>query len=239
MCETKIKCVVIEDEEHTTKLMENYISQVDQLEWLGSFVSPVEFFNFDRMNEVQMIYLDIQMPNITGVEFLKLKPINAEVIFTTAYSEYAMEGYELNVTDYLLKPVEFSRFFKATQKAIEQIKLKTLAQSPKRADQVDFIMLKVDKKLIKVLIDEIIYVQSDWNYIYVFTKHQKLMVLRTMKGIVKDLSAYRFIRIHKSYLINLDHFKSIEGNMVQLQGNVELQVSRNHKSELMEALHQL
>jgi DNA-binding LytR/AlgR family response regulator len=215
--------------------MEHYIAQIDQLEWLGSFISPVELLNLKRLEEVQIIYLDIQTPKMTGVDFLKLKPVNAEVIFTTAYAQYAIEGFELDVTDYLLKPVELPRFIKATQKAIERIQLKSL----KNADNStlnEHILLKVDKKLIRMAIDDILYIQSDWNYVHVHTASKKHMVLRTMKGIESQLAPYDFIRIHKSFLINLKHFKSIEGNLLELSEGVKLHVSRNYKQRLMNRL---
>ena len=238
MSDSKIKCVVIEDEHHTTKLMENYISQISQLEWAGSFVSPVDFFNYEDKKDIQIIYLDIQMPNMTGVEFLKLNSGTAEIIVTTAYSEYAIKGYEFDVTDYLLKPVEFSRFLKATQRALKNVEINQIANNiPTKPS--DFIILKVDKKLIKVRIDDILYIQSDWNYIYVYTSKQRYMVLSTMKGIEAELASYNFIRIHKSYLINVTHFESVEGNEVLLNTNVKLQVSRSYKPQLLRFMDRL
>lgn len=235
MSNTKIKCVVVEDEQHTARLMENYISQINQLELIGSFVSPIELLNFEQLHEVQIIYLDIQMPGMTGVDFLKSKPVDAEIIFTTAYPQYALEGFELDVTDYLLKPVELSRVIKATQKAIENIRLKSIDSSGKEAAP-EYLMFKVDKKLVRIFVNDIIYVQSDWNYVHVHTSNEKYMILSTMKGIESDLSAYDFVRIHKSFLINLKHFKAIEGNLVHLGNDLKLQVSRNHKQELMDRL---
>ena len=232
---SKIKCVVVEDEQHSARLIENYISQINQLEWIGSFVTPIELLNFERLDEVQIIYLDIQMPGMTGTDFLKSKPIDAEIIFTTAYSQFALEGFELNATDYLLKPVELPRFIKATQKAIKQIELK--ASSSKSLDNLpEHITLKTNKKLVKVFVNDIVYVQSDWNYIHVYTTQNKYMVLSTMKGIENKLAPFDFIRIHKSFLINFQNFKSIEGNMVELIGEVKLHVSRNYKQELIERL---
>lgn len=235
MSNSKIKCVIVEDEEHTTMLMENYIGQMDQLEHIGSFVTPLELLNFDRIKEVQIIYLDIQMPDMTGIDFLKLKPINAEVIFTTAYSKYAVEGYELNVIDYLLKPVKLPRFIKATQKAIEQIYLKTTQKSVTSPPD-EHLILKVDKKLVKVEIRDILYIQSDWNYVNVHTAQKKYMVLGSLKSMKQELERFKFIRIHKSFLINLKHFKALEGNMIELSNDIKLHVSRNYKQTLIKHL---
>ncbi len=232
MSNPKIKCVILEDEKHTSRLMVEYVSKIDQLELVGVFLSPIEFLNFKDIEAVQIIYLDIQMPDMTGLDFLKSKSIQAEVIITTAYSEHAIEGYQLNVVDYLLKPVELSRFIQASHKAIEQINLK---QKSNTKEEPDYLILKVDKKLVKIFIKDIVYIKSDWNYIHVYTKNQKYMVLSTMKSIEDSLSHSNFIRIHKSYLINLNYFEFIEGNQIQINGTT-LQVSRNHKSELIKAL---
>ncbi len=231
----KIRCVIIEDEQHTTRLMENYVSQIQQLECLGSFITPLELLEFDRREEVQIIYLDIQTPGMTGLDFLKIKPPQAEVIFTTAYSQYAIEGYDLDVTDYLLKPVEFPRFYKATQKAIKQIELNQVHKQ-KSIPETGFIMLKVDKKLVRIKINDIIYVQSDWNYVHVYTAKKRYVVLSSMKSIETTLNTRNFFRIHRSYLINLKHFEYIEGNMVKLHGVNPIPVSRNIKDKLIKLL---
>ena len=233
------KCVIVEDEQPNLRLLENYVHNIESLELIGSFVSPVELINFKRLSEIQIIYLDIQMPVMTGIDLLKTISTNAEIIMTTSYSEYALEGYDLNVTDYLLKPIEFSRFLKATNRAIEKINLKQHVQpnnlsADKSSDEA--IILKVDKKLMKVKISDIIYIQSDWNYIYVHTSSSKLIVLSTMKNIEQSLSGYNFIRIHKSYLINMDYFEFIEGNQVSVNGKI-LQVSRGFKADLLQRIN--
>lgn len=236
MSTTKIKCVVVEDEQHSARLLENYISQLEHLECIGSFVSPLELLNFDKLAEVQLIYLDIQMPGMTGIDFLKSSTLHAEVIFTTAYAKYALEGYNLEVIDYLVKPVELPRFIKATQRAIAQIELKLSKQNTSE-NNTEFILLKVDKKLVRTKVEDILYVQSDWNYVHVCTSEKKHMILSTMKGIESELASYNFIRIHKSYLINLDHFKSIEGNLIELSDGTKLHVSRNYKQRFLDRLN--
>ena len=156
-----------------------------------------------------------------------------KIILTTAYSEYAIEGYELDVIDYLLKPIGFSRFVKATNKAIDSISMSQIKGDAANAS--DFLMLRVDKKVIKVFIKDITHIESDWNYVHVHTTTSKMMVLSTMKGIEEKLSAYNFIRIHKSFIINFDFFESLEGNLVQVNGN-KLIVSRNYKEALINLL---
>jgi DNA-binding LytR/AlgR family response regulator len=232
MTNKKIKCVILEDEKHTSRLLVDYVSKIEQLELLGVFISPVEFLNYTRINEVQLIYLDIQMPEMTGIDFLKFNTINAEIIITTAYSEYALKGYELNVTDYLLKPIELHRFIQASQKAIEKLSLKKHSNSQ---ETTEHLFLKVNNKIVKITIDDIVYIKSDWNYIHLFTSSDKYMTLSTMKDIEKKISGYKFIRIHKSYIINMKYFEFLEGNQVQVNGT-KLQVSRNYKKQLTELI---
>ena len=233
------KCVVVEDEQHTARLMEQYISQMEQLDLEGIFISPLELMNHSSLNEIDIIFLDIQTPNMTGIEFLKSLPVTSQVILTTAYPDYALEGYELNITDYLLKPVDFPRFVKAVNKAIEQITLKAGSEQvsvpAEQKSLSKFLMLKVDKKLARVNMDDIIYIKSDWNYLHFYTLKDKYVVLGTMKKIEAKLSEFQFVRIHKSYLINYDFFEYIEGNMVQVNG-IKLQVSRNYKQDLINFL---
>ncbi|WP_459210806.1 LytR/AlgR family response regulator transcription factor [Aquimarina rhabdastrellae] len=233
MKNTKINCVIVEDEQHNMLLLENYIEKMDNLNLIGSFISPVQLLNFDKLSEVQIIYLDIQMPEMTGIEFLKSIATTAQIILTTAYSEYAIEGYELNITDYLLKPVGFSRFVKATSKAIDIIELQ---QTKLASNTTDFLMFKVDKRVVKVFVKDIIYIESDWNYIHVHTTDTKIMVLSTLKNIDEKLKEYNFVKIHKSFIINFDHFESIEGNLVQVNG-AKLTVSRNYKENLLKLLY--
>lgn len=230
----KYKCAIIEDEHHNQNLLQSYVSQMNKIELLGTFSSPVDFLNFDRIDEIAIIFLDIHLPGMTGIEFLKSKVTNAEVIITTAYSDYALDGYELDVVHYLLKPIELHQFIKATQKAIEQIKLKATKLENKKTP-LKSVILKVDKKLVKVLITDIIYIKADWNYVQVYTPNAKLMVLSTMK-VMEEVLPNSFMRIHKSFLINLEHFKSLEGNTIQLTDNTQLHVSRNYKPQLLTRL---
>jgi len=236
------KCIIVEDELPNIRLLESYVSNIESLELMATFVSPVDLINFKRLDEVDIIYLDIQMPVMTGIELLKTISTRAQVIMTTSYSDYAIEGFDLDVTDYLLKPIEFSRFLKASNKAIERIQLRYSGKqdvvpsvvSSKSSDE--FVMLKVDKKLMKVVLKDIVFVQSDWNYVYVHTKTEKLVVLSTMKNIESNLNGDNFIRIHKSYLINLDYFQYLEGNQVSVNGQL-LQVSRGYKADLLKRIN--
>ncbi|MCL3779498.1 response regulator transcription factor [Prolixibacteraceae bacterium JC049] len=225
----KYKCIIVEDEQPNMRLLESYVSELEQLELIGTFVSPLQLLNSDALRDAQIIFLDIQMPAMTGIEFLKSIPVDAQVIITTAYTEYALQGYELNVTDYLLKPIEFLRFVQATQKAIDQLKLLDGVEESKPEAHI---MLKVDKKLMKFQLRDIVYVMSDWNYIHVFTQKGKHVVLSSMKAMERQLNGNNFCRVHQSYLVNMDYFEFIEGNQISVGGSL-IQVSRRYKEQLM------
>lgn len=229
MVKDKVKCVIVEDEQHNMRLIQKYVGQINRLELVGSYVSPLEMINAEVLEETQIIYLDIQTPGMTGIDFLKSFPVQAEIILITAYGQYALDGYELNITDYLLKPVEFPRFLSATNKAISRI------ETAKRLSMLDddkFIMLKVDKRLVRVSIGDIVYIKSDWNYMHVHLRNMKYVVLGTLSDMEQDLQQHNFVRIHKSYLINICHLDYVEGNQVQIAGE-KLQISRGYKTEFL------
>jgi DNA-binding LytR/AlgR family response regulator len=227
-----LTCIIVEDEQHTSRLLEKYVEQIDRIHCVGVFENPLEFINFPNLDSVDIIFMDIQMPGMTGIDILKNISLSAKVILITAYSEFALESYDLNVTDYLLKPVAFPRFVQAVNKAIDQLS----ADSIKNYSENLNLVLKVDKKYVKVPLRDIMYVQSDWNYVYVHTTNDKLMILSTLKNFETKLTGGKFIKIHKSYIINYSYFKSLEGNLVTLTNEEILPVSRSYKPNLMNEL---
>ena len=172
------------------------------------------------------------MPNMTGLEWLNLSKPNAQIIITSAYGEFALESYELDVCDYLLKPFSFSRFIKAIKKAQEHIHLQPNLSSKNKS-----IMIKVDKKYFKVDPTEITYLESFGNYVKIHIGKRKLVTHRTMASLVSELDPNDFIQIHKSYYINKYHLHSVEGNLITLKSKDELKLSRQYKSSFMSRLN--
>lgn len=233
------KCVILEDEIFSRKLMEDYVSKKNDLELIGKFISPIDFIESEVYNDAEIIYLDIQMPEMSGIEFLKQLSPKAEIIITTANPNFALEGFSLNLTDYLMKPIEYIKFIQATNKAIQKIIIKEKLSEPMSLPKEEgYLFLKVDKKQIKIYVKNIIYIEGAWNYIIVHTTGQQYIVHEKMKVLEEKLSCQNFFRIHKSYIVNIDFLEFIEGNLGYFNGK-ELPISRSYKAQLIELVKNL
>jgi DNA-binding LytR/AlgR family response regulator len=229
----KINCIVIDDEPLARKGIKEYISDVEFLNFSGEYDNPVNAMEQIRKGDVDLIFLDIEMPKITGLDFLKSLQKAPPVIFTTAYPQYALEGYEVNALDYLLKPVAFDRFLKACLKAKEYYEVRE--QNEMHTWVNDYFFVKTDNKLVKLLFDEVLYIEALQNYVVVFTKSKKFMTYLTFKSVEEYLPADKFIKVHKSYIVAAAHIDSIEGNDIRI-GEQHIPISRNQKEEVMEKL---
>lgn len=218
----KYNCIIIDDEQQGRRLLENYCNKIDNLVVVGSYKSAIHAFEGMRTNDIDIIFLDIQMPELSGIDFLKsLKRNKAKVILTTAYREYALEGFELDAIDYLLKPIGFSRFLRAIEK-VKEIHEKSTSNVVEniRESGKETIQIKSNKKQYKVSLLDILYIQSENEYISYITKtYGKLMVYGTLKNVIDTLPNTSFIRIHRSYIVNLSHIKYVEGNRVCIEDN--------------------
>lgn len=229
----KINCIVIDDEPLARKGIKEYISDVEFLSFSGEYDNPVNAMEQIGKGDVHLIFLDIQMPKITGLDFLKSLQKAPPVIFTTAYPQYALEGYEVNALDYLLKPVAFDRFLKACLKAKEYYEVRERNETNTGAN--DYFFVKTDNRLVKLLFDEVLYVEALQNYVMVYTKTRKYMTYLTFKSVEEYLPADKFIKVHKSYIVAAAHIDSIEGNDIRI-GEQHIPISRNQKEEVMEKL---
>ncbi|HMH24306.1 MAG TPA: LytTR family DNA-binding domain-containing protein [Puia sp.] len=209
----KLDCLVIDDEPNAGKLLEDYIAKIPHLTLKGKCYNAMEAMEFLGHTPVDLIFLDINMPRLSGMELAHLLPRHQKIIFTTAYSEYAIESYEYNVIDYLLKPISFKRFLKAIEKT-EQI-IHEQPSLPPPAE--DYIFVKSDKKMIRITLRDILYFEAVKEYIYVHMDNQKILIYKRMKDLAEKLPA-DFIRVHNSYIINCKHIGRIEGNFVQMRG---------------------
>lgn len=207
-----LKCMVIDDEPLAIQLLANHISKVSFLELVSSFNNPMEGLISFNSNPADLIFLDIQMPQLTGIQFMKLLQNRAQVVITSAYEQYAIEGFEHNVTDYLLKPISFERFYKAAEKAYN---LKNPTHKIERKQDLypptgGYIFVKVETKMVRVELDDILYIEGLKNYVSIYTKAQRIVTLQVMKQLEEILPPNRFVRVHKSYIIALDKINSIE-----------------------------
>ena len=209
--------ILIDDEQHAIDLLEIHLKKIEDIVIVGSFNNPLKALDFLKTNAVDLIFLDIEMPEISGISFMSILGRRSNIIITSAYRQYAFEGFENDVIDYLLKPVSFERLLQSLQKS----KTKNHFKEPaKPYASEDFIILKTDSKnkLLKVALSEIVYIEGLKNYISVFTVTQRIVVLLNMKSLDENLPKDRFIRIHKSYIVALDKFRAVDGNRVFLEG---------------------
>jgi len=227
-----INCLIVDDEPIARQGLAEHIRQVEFLNPIAECKSAIEAANWLQHKNVDLIFLDIQMPKLTGIDFVKNLAAPPLIIFTTAYSQYALEGYELDVLDYLVKPISFPRFLKAALKARDYIdaRIKTANNA---AD--DFFFIKCDQRLEKIMIADVLYIEGMANYIIVHTKQKKYITYLTFKGIEEQLPPNMFIRIHKSYLVAITAIRSIDGAEVILD-NSSLPLSKNYKEEVMDRI---
>lgn len=228
----KINCIVIDDEPLARKGIKEYIGELDFLHFIGEFDSPLKAFALIRTPEVQLIFLDIQMPKITGLDFFKTLSQPPPVIFTTAYPQFALEGFDLNALDYLVKPISFERFLKAANKAKEYYELRIKNQMDAKEGISDHVFIKVDGRLVKILFENILFVEALQNYIAVHTKEKKYISYLTLHALSEFLPPTDFIKTHKSFIVAVDKVESIDGNNLQI-GKHQIPVSRSLKEEVL------
>jgi DNA-binding LytR/AlgR family response regulator len=229
-----LNCIIIDDEPIARKLLQEYIEETDFLKLVGTAENPLKATSLLNDLDVDLIFLDINMPKMSGFDFLRSMNNLPMVIMTTAYGQYALDGFELAVVDYLVKPFPLERFLKASQKALELKKLKQNKAAPEKED-ADYFYVKCEGKIEKVVYDELIYVEAMANYVTLYTLHDKLVVYLTIKGILEKLPADKFLQVHKSYIVNINSVKTIEGNMLHL-GPTKITVGLNYADDVMNRL---
>lgn len=229
-----LKCLTVDDEPLAHTILENYIGQVSSLQLVGKCYNAVETINFLHQNPVELIFLDIQMPLLTGLEMLKTLQNPPHVILTTAYSEFALESYEFGVADYLLKPIRFERFLRAVNKIVqrETKETKTIENATLPADA--YILVKQDGTMHKIALADIQYVEGYGNFVKIHVNDKYILVAETMTDIQTRLPT--FLRIHKSYLLNINALDKIEGNRVFLHTEQELPLGNSFKQAVLEKL---
>ena len=223
-----INCIIVDDEPIARDILKNYIGQVPYLTLLASCEDAFEAMQVLKAKDIDLIILDINMPRLSGLDMLRTLKKYPAIIITSAYPEYALEGFELSVTDYLLKPFSFPRFVQATEKVVN----KTSETQPTAKDEDLFLMVKSDKKLTKVFFDEISYIEAYGNYIFIYTGQERVMSKQTLTQFEQQLPVTKFARIHKSYIASLKAIKYLEGNEVSIAGK-KLPVGKVFRESLL------
>jgi len=225
-----INCLIVDDEPIARNGMLEYIEQVEFLHAVAVCKNAIEASSALQNNPIDLVFLDIQMPKITGIDFLKNLPNPPLVIFTTAFPEYAIEGYELNVLDYLLKPISFERFFKAVNKAQSYLNMKVKKEL---IITEPYFFVKSNQKLEKIFIDDIFYIEALSNYVILHTRSKKHIVYMSFKGIESQLPGHLFLKIHKSFIVAVNAIQTIDNNEVTVGGHM-LPISKSYRSLVMD-----
>jgi len=233
----KLRCLLIDDEPPALKILASYISNMNGMEIVGQCKNALEALDVLNQHTVDVIFLDIKMPKILGTEFLKNLSHPPKVIFVTAYRDYAVEGYELDAVDYLVKPVSFERFFKAITKLNRMMGKETISASiDYKSNPEAFVYLKVDKDMKKIFVNDIVYIESWKDYIKLFLVNGKnLIVKQTITAMENLLSEHKFMRVHRSYMVSINKISGYNGISVQLETK-EIPIGRLYKQVVMEKL---
>lgn len=229
-----LNCIIIDDEPIARKLLQEYIEETDFLTLVGTAENPLKATGLINKLDVDLIFLDINMPKMNGFDFLRSANNLPMVIMTTAYGQYALDGFEMAVVDYLVKPFSLERFLKASQKALELKTLKHKKSAPEKTEP-GYFYVKCDGKIEKVLYDELVYIEAMANYVTLYTLNNKLVVYLTIKGILERLPPEKFLQVHKSYIVNINSVKTIEGNMLHL-GITKITIGLSFLDEVMNRL---
>ncbi|MEL6969583.1 MAG: response regulator transcription factor [Bacteroidota bacterium] len=235
----KIRCLIADDEPIARQIVANYIEQIPHLALVGSCKDAFEVMDELRKKEVDLLFLDINMPKLSGISLLRSLTKRPQVILTTAYKEYALEGFELSVTDYLLKPFSLERFLQAIQKVEQAQSAQAKPQpqnAPAGASSPTHLFVKVDRQMVKVVLEDIRYVSAYGNYIKIHLPNETLLSLQTLGQFLEKLPAKDFVQIHKSHLINFRHLKALEGNRVKVDEEW-LAVGKAHRTRLLERMN--
>ena len=232
-----INCIIVDDEQHAIDILETYVGQTPSLHLAGTTTNPMEALQMVSNRKIDIVFLDIHMPELSGMDFIKAINGKVKVILTTAYSEFALESYELDVVDYLLKPVRFPRFLQAVQKAVSEINEHQVLAASTEGDDYIFVKTESKGKLLKINLNEIDYIEGMKNYVAIVRGGQKTLVYTSMKELEERLPHKQFIRVHKSFIIPVIKITGIEGNLLRLKNvTTEILIGDSYRAELMELI---
>lgn len=234
-----VKCLIVDDKPLAIDVLIDYVSKTSFLELVGSTTNPVEGLDIIRKNKVDLVFLDIQMPELTGLQFIRLCPGECRFILTTAYSDYALAGYEYDVVDYLLKPIAFDRFYRAAEKALRQAGSGRGNQVVQHSESGtnDFLFVKTEYRIQRINLAELQYAESLQNYVALQTVDSRIMTLQTLKTVEDQLPAKYFQRVHRSFIVGLRHISSVQRSRIFI-GDKEISIGDKYRGGFYEALEE-
>jgi two-component system LytT family response regulator len=231
-----IRCLIVDDEPPAREIIRRYIEAVPVLQLAGECANAIEAFGFLQQHPVDLVFLDIRMPQLNGNDFLKTLKNPPKVIFTTAFSEYAMEGYELDVVDYLLKPIQFDRFLKGVNKVCELSLQKPdngLAAEDKKTES--FVYFRADRKMVKVMLGDILYIESMKDYVKVITETGTIITKQSISSLEEMLPEKEFVRVHRSYIVSLSRIKTFTSDLLEIE-KTEIPIGKLYRNGVMKVL---
>lgn len=233
----KIRCLVVDDEPPAREIIKQYIADTPMLQLEGECGNAIQAISFLQQQQPDLIFLDIRMPQLSGTDFLKTLPHPPKIIFTTARAEYALDGYELDVVDYLLKPIRFDRFLKAVNKAYQYSGFKTAVEKtmPDQEKTDAFVYFRADRKMIKVLLADILYIESMKDYVKVVTAQETIITKQSISSVEAMLPENQFIRSHRSFVVSLQKIKSYTSELIQI-GKTEIPIGKIYRSHVLKLL---
>ena len=222
-----IRCLIIDDKPLAVDILADFARKVPFLELIATTTNPIEGLSIVREQQIDLVFLDIQMPELTGLQFMKIAGKQCKVILTTAYAEYALEGFEQDVIDYLLKPISFDRFYRAAEKALKILANDGKSQSAEKNEsavgeqkRAEYLFIKIEHRIQKVNLRDILFIEGLQNYITLNTTEGRILSLQTLKNIEEQLPPKEFVRVHKSYIVSLRHIISVERSRININGQV-------------------
>jgi len=238
-----IRCLAVDDEAYATDIIAGYINKTPSLELAGTTTDPFEAIQLVQSGKIDLVFLDIQMPELSGIQFLKICGRNCKVVLTTAYEQYALDGFEHDVVDYLLKPIPYERFYRSIMKAMPFFQVKPVPQptdptvSPVQPSITDYLFIKGDSKnkFIKVDLKDILYIEGLKNYISVYTSTQRLITYQSLREFETQLPAQEFIRVHKSYIVPFGKISTVDGNSLFVNGQL-IPIGESFKEAFFKAI---
>jgi two-component system, LytTR family, response regulator len=233
-----INCLIVDDEPPARDVLRRYVEELPILKLCGECANAIQALGFLQQQSIDLIFLDIRMPQLNGIDFLKTLKHPPKIIFTTAYSEYALEGYELDVVDYLMKPIRFDRFLKAVNKAFPVNDLKQTFSEPLLQHDKGigaFVYFRADRKMVKVLLNDILYIESMKDYVKVFTNSNTLITKQSISSVETMLPEKKFVRTHRSYIVSIDKIKSFTNEVLEI-GKVEIPIGKLYRNSVLRLL---
>lgn len=230
----KLRCIAIDDEPLALEVLENHANQLDNVEMLQTFTDPLKALMFAKNSKVDLVFLDIEMPQINGLKLSELIPSNCSIVFVTAYEQHALKSYDLDVVDYLVKPLSFERFLKSITKVIDRRRSSGhhVVLDENQSNKTDSIFVRSDKKIIQLAINRIICIEGLKDYVTIYLTDDKVVTRESLKNVLEMLGPYDFIRVHKSYIVATSRIKALEGNLLSLMDR-DVPVGGSYKEELL------